>query len=160
MFTDMYHVLFVSRRSYHRAVCGGVIWLTSERDMYRNTSTISRSVASSQPNRMTKRNFSLYPQRSVNQPTHLTAHMHRSGTYVFAFVSDCLMREKSEGSVITLSQWRYLDALIHASLPSRECARLPTQMRVHTATGAAGKREKYVPPRGLSLTRDFRNGPR
>ena len=63
--------------------------------------------------------------------------MYRSGTNVFAFVPDCLMRNKSEGGVITLSQRHYLDALVHASLPSRKCARLPTKMRVHTATGAA-----------------------
>ena len=84
-----------------------------------------------------------------------------SGTNVLAFVSDCLTRKKSEGGVITLSQWRYLDALAHASLPSRKCARLSTKMRVDTTTGVAGKRERYVPlVRVNCLTRDFRNDPR
>ena len=54
MFTGMYRVFFVSKRSYYRDVCRNAIRLTTECDMFRNMKTISRSAASSQSNRMAK----------------------------------------------------------------------------------------------------------
>jgi hypothetical protein len=71
--------------------------------------------------------------------------MGRSRTNVLVFVTQYLTKMKREAAYERLGRRHYLHALIHTSLLSGERTGLSAQMRVHTATGAAGKCEQHVP---------------